>query len=82
MNIGFEGVMADWVANKLTVTGKEDLGVMKERLEAKTKKKVELIYPQPDKDSDEDKMPEENSKTEEEYEKPKEVNNLICTLRS
>ncbi|KAG6642892.1 heavy metal-associated isoprenylated plant protein 3-like [Carya illinoinensis] len=69
---GFEEVKADCVAKQLTVTGKKDPAVMKEMLEEKTKKRVELVSPQPRKDDRADKKPQEKSETEEEYEKPKE----------
>ncbi|KAF5750414.1 heavy-metal-associated domain-containing family protein [Tripterygium wilfordii] len=48
---GVEDVKADSAANKLTVTGKVDPTKIKERLEEKTKKKVEIISPQPKKDA-------------------------------
>ncbi|CAI9760671.1 unnamed protein product [Fraxinus pennsylvanica] len=71
---GVENVKADWGGNKLTVTGKVDPAWLRERVEYKTKKKVELVSPQPKKD---DKKPEEKSdkKPEEkkaEDKKPKE----------
>lgn len=81
MNIGFEEVKADCVAKQLTVTGKKDPAVMKEMLEEKTKKRVELVSPQPREDDRADKKPQEKSETEEEYEKPKEVHTLTCSLQ-
>lgn len=78
-----EGVMtvkADCDAKKLTVTGNVDPTWLRDKVEAKTKKKVELISPQPKKDdaaaaaagggkkSEEKKKPEDSSST-----KPKEV---------
>ncbi|XP_041022919.1 heavy metal-associated isoprenylated plant protein 3-like isoform X2 [Juglans microcarpa x Juglans regia] len=69
---GFEEVKLDCAANKLTVTGKEDPTVMKEMLEKKTKKIVQLVSSQPREDDCGDEKPEEKSETEEEYEKPKE----------
>lgn len=42
---------ADCDANKLTVTGNVDAAALRERVEYKTKKKVELISPQPKKDA-------------------------------
>lgn len=51
----YEGVVdvkTDCGANKVTVTGKVDPAKMKERLEEKTKKKVDLVSPQPKKDGD------------------------------
>lgn len=47
---GVESVKADSASNKLTVTGKVDPTRLKERLEYKTKKKVEIISPQPKKE--------------------------------
>ncbi|XP_022144703.1 heavy metal-associated isoprenylated plant protein 5-like [Momordica charantia] len=75
-----ETVKADCGANKLTVIGKMDVIAVKEKLELKTKKKVELISPQPKKDAAaaaaagekkaDEKKPEEKKAPEE---KPKEV---------
>ncbi|KAD5961817.1 hypothetical protein R6Q59_014638 [Mikania micrantha] len=48
---GVETVRADTAANKLTVTGKVDPTRIKERVEFRTKKKVEIVSPQPKKDS-------------------------------
>lgn len=42
---------ADFESNKLTVTGKVDPTKLKQRVEDKTHKKVELISPQPKKDA-------------------------------
>ncbi|KAL3628482.1 hypothetical protein CASFOL_027528 [Castilleja foliolosa] len=47
---GVEKVKADCESNKLTVTGNVDPTWLRERVEYKTKKKVELISPQPKKD--------------------------------
>lgn len=65
----------------MTVTGKVDPGAIKQRLEEKTKKKVELVSPQPKKDGGGDKKPEEKAEKKEEKKedkkpeekKPKEV---------
>lgn len=48
---GVENVKADSGNNKLTVTGKMDPFWLRERVECKTKKKVELISPQPKKEN-------------------------------
>lgn len=74
-----ESVKADCGANKLTVIGKMDVVAVKQKLELKTKKKVEIISPQPKKDAvaaapaaekkAEEKKPEEKKAPEE---KPKE----------
>lgn len=63
---GVESVKADCATNKLTVLGKVDPSKIKERLEVKTKKKVELVSPQPNKASKEggDKKPEEKKSEE------------------
>ncbi|CAK9182614.1 unnamed protein product, partial [Ilex paraguariensis] len=47
---GVDEVKADSDKNTLTVIGKVDPASVKERLERKTKKKVELVSPQPKKD--------------------------------
>jgi hypothetical protein len=47
---GVEGLKTDCAGNKLTVTGKVDPAKIKARLEEKTKRKVEIISPQPKKD--------------------------------
>ncbi|KAF9665063.1 hypothetical protein SADUNF_Sadunf16G0083100 [Salix dunnii] len=47
---GVESVKTDCAGNKLTVTGKVDPGNIKARVEEKTKKKVEIVSPQPKKD--------------------------------
>ncbi|XP_073042143.1 heavy metal-associated isoprenylated plant protein 3-like [Primulina eburnea] len=47
---GVEKVKADCAANKITVVGKVDPAGLRERVEYKTKKKVELLSPQPKKD--------------------------------
>nr|GEV25796.1 heavy metal-associated domain, HMA [Tanacetum cinerariifolium] len=60
---GVESVNADMAGNKITVTGKVDPAQVKERIEKKTKKKVEIVSPQvkkDDKKSDE-KSPEKKS---------------------
>lgn len=78
---GVEDVKVDRAGNKLTVTGKVDPAMIKEKLEEKTKKKVEIVSPQPKKDGGGgggDKKPEEKpeKKTEDkkaEDKKPKET---------
>ncbi|KAG7964388.1 hypothetical protein I3843_09G167800 [Carya illinoinensis] len=68
---GVEDVKTDCAANKLTVTGKADPAAIKERLEEKTKKKVELVSPQPKKDGGGEKKPEEKSEKKEEKKEEK-----------
>lgn len=78
---GVEDVKTDCGANKLTVTGKVDPAKIKERLEEKTKKKVDIVSapPPPKKDADAaasggDKKPDDKpeKKPEEKKEEPKE----------
>ncbi|KAA8518719.1 hypothetical protein F0562_016507 [Nyssa sinensis] len=59
---GVESVKADTASNKLTVTGKVDPAKVREKVEEKIKKKVELVSPQPKKDAGgADKKPDEKS---------------------
>lgn len=62
---------ADPSSNKLTVTGKVDPAVIKTKLEQKTKKKIEIVSPQPKKEGGGDKKPDEKTekKTDEKAEK-------------
>ncbi|KAK4396391.1 Heavy metal-associated isoprenylated plant protein 5 [Sesamum angolense] len=87
---GVEKVKADCAANKLTVTGNADPAWLRERVEYKTKKKVELVSPQPKKDAGAgDKKADEKSsdkKAEEkkaEDKKPKEpvVSTVVMKIR-
>jgi len=48
---GVETVKVDTAGNKVTVTGNVDPTRIKERVEFKTKKKVEIVSPQPKKDA-------------------------------
>ncbi|KAK3001146.1 hypothetical protein RJ639_021071 [Escallonia herrerae] len=75
---GVEDVQADSANNKLTVKGNVDPAWLRESLEKKTKKKVELVSPQPKKDggggdkkSDDksEKKPADGKKTDEKPEK-------------
>lgn len=75
---GVEEVKGDFSSGKLTVTGNVDPSKLREKVEEKTKKKVEVISPAPKKDGGEKKSeekkpekPAEEKKTEEK--KPKEV---------
>lgn len=72
---------ADTPGNKLMVTGKVDPTRIKERVEYKTKKKVEILSPQPKKDGGGggDKKPDEKppEKKPADDKKPKEVLKLI-----
>ncbi|CAN1179516.1 Heavy metal-associated isoprenylated plant protein 6 [Linum perenne] len=66
---GVEDARIDFASNKLTVTGKVDLGKVKARVEEKIKKSVEIISPQPKKEGGgapaADKEEEEKPATEE-----------------
>lgn len=86
IDAGVEDVKADISNNKLTVIGKVDPTEVRDKLAEKTKKKVELVSPQPKKDAGAgDKKPEEKSekkadekKTEDK--KPKEVNQFSVLI--
>ncbi|KAK8955632.1 Heavy metal-associated isoprenylated plant protein 26 [Platanthera guangdongensis] len=56
---GVEGVTTDMASNKLTVIGKVDAWKLRERVETKTRKKVEFLSPAnpPKKSADGDKKP-------------------------
>ena len=84
---GVQSVKAEFEGNKLMVIGEKiDASKLREKLSNKTKKKVDLISPQPKKEKD--SKPKENNdgnqtftsnnksdkKTEENKNKPKEVN--------
>ncbi|KAL6534151.1 hypothetical protein OROHE_013076 [Orobanche hederae] len=85
---GVQKVKADCTANKLTVTGNLDPSWLRERVEYKTKKKVELSSPQPKKDGGSDKKPAEkpDKKAEEKKaddKKPKEdaVSTVVIKIK-
>ncbi|CAJ1892608.1 unnamed protein product [Sphenostylis stenocarpa] len=68
---GVEDVKADLLGNKLTVIGKVDPALVRDKLADKTKKKVEIISPQPKKESAVGgKPPEKNTKEETTEKKP------------
>lgn len=77
VNAGVDDVKIDAAGNKLTVTGKVDPAKLRQRVEDKTHKRVELVSPQPKKDGGaaSDKKPEEKKKGEDKKEKPVEVCN-------
>ncbi|XP_039066107.1 heavy metal-associated isoprenylated plant protein 5-like isoform X2 [Hibiscus syriacus] len=82
---GVEDVETDYGANKLTVIGKIDPAKIRERLAEKTKKKVDLISPQPKKDvAAGDKKPEAEKKTEEKKEgkKPSKESTVVLKIRT
>ncbi|XP_062117324.1 heavy metal-associated isoprenylated plant protein 6-like [Humulus lupulus] len=73
---GIDKVTADIGANKLTVIGKVDPVAVKEKVEQKINKKVELVSPLPKKDAGGDKKPAEAKPAEKkpaEDKKPAEV---------
>ncbi|KAI3917160.1 hypothetical protein MKX01_003609 [Papaver californicum] len=84
----FEGVekcSADSTSNKITVIGKVDPVKLRENVESKTKKKVELLSPIPKKDDKnggggDKKKPEEAKKPEEK--KPKEPQVVTVVLKT
>ncbi|KAL4346715.1 hypothetical protein GQ457_17G010640 [Hibiscus cannabinus] len=82
---GVEDVKTDSGANKLTVIGKIDPSKIRERLAEKTKKKVDLISPQPKKDAVPaaaagDKKPEAEKKPEEK--KPPKESAVVLKIRT
>lgn len=97
-NEGVEKVTTDSANNKITVTGTLEPERLRERVEFKTKKKVELVSPQPKQDDKKpdakpekkaDDKPEKKAedkpekKAEEKVEKkPKEVFSKLLTLFS
>ncbi|KAI3955631.1 hypothetical protein MKW92_047959 [Papaver armeniacum] len=82
----FEGVekcSADSTSNKITVIGKVDPVKLRENVESKTKKKVELLSPIPkkeDKNGGDKKKPEEAKKPDEK--KPKEPQVITVVLKT
>lgn len=84
---GVEEVKGDFSSGKLTVTGNVDPSKLREKVEEKTKKKVEVISPAPKKDGGEKKSeekkpekPAEEKKTEEK--KPKETPVTTVVLKT
>lgn len=81
---GVESVNADIDGDKLTVTGKVDPTSVKERVERKTHKKVEIVSPQPKKDDKKggDKSPEKKSDEKKtDVKKPKEIQSSMVMLK-
>ncbi|XP_014495485.1 heavy metal-associated isoprenylated plant protein 6 [Vigna radiata var. radiata] len=68
---GVEDVKADLLGNKLTVIGKVDSAVVRDKLADKTRKKVEIISPQPKKDSGAASKPPEKKVEEKKTEEKK-----------
>ncbi|XP_051131820.1 heavy metal-associated isoprenylated plant protein 6-like isoform X2 [Andrographis paniculata] len=67
---GVEKVKADCSANTLTVTGNVDPAWLRERVEYKTKKKVELVSPQPKKEAAGEKKPDDKADKKADEKKP------------
>ncbi|XP_071690623.1 heavy metal-associated isoprenylated plant protein 3 [Rutidosis leptorrhynchoides] len=86
---GVQSVNADIEGNKLTVIGQVDPTVVKERVEHKTKKKVEIVSPQPKKDGEKgDKKGDDHKPTEKKIDdkkadakKPKEVQSTMVVMK-
>ncbi|KAK7345523.1 hypothetical protein VNO77_16127 [Canavalia gladiata] len=72
---GVETVKADLSANKVTVTGKMDAAKLRDKLAEKTKKKVEIISPQPKKDAAAGEKPPEKKPDEKKPEDKKPAEN-------
>lgn len=70
---------SEFQANKLTVVGNVDPTQLKDKLAAKTKKKVDLISPQPKKDNKDDAKKNQPEKANDDNKKPKEVC-VVCSL--
>uniref|UniRef100_A0A2P2KGT1 HMA domain-containing protein n=1 Tax=Rhizophora mucronata TaxID=61149 RepID=A0A2P2KGT1_RHIMU len=86
---GVEDVKVDTAGNKLTVTGKVDPTTVKSRVEGKTKKKVDIVSPQPKKDAGgdkksdakSDKKPEEKKEDKKEEKKPPKESTVVLKIR-
>lgn len=88
---GVENVRADCASNKLTVMGNVDASWLREKVEQKTKKKVELLSPQPKKDSGgggdknaddkADKKPDDKKKDEPKKPKEPQVSTVVLKIR-
>ncbi|CAH1452047.1 unnamed protein product [Lactuca virosa] len=76
---GVETVKADYMSNKLTITGKVNLMYIKERVEYKTKKKVEIISPKPKKDEGDEKKADDKQASNDQ--KPKEAQSTTVLLK-
>uniref|UniRef100_A0A6N2NEN8 HMA domain-containing protein n=1 Tax=Salix viminalis TaxID=40686 RepID=A0A6N2NEN8_SALVM len=87
---GVESVKTDCAGNKLTVTGKVDPANIQARVEEKTRKKVEIVSPQPKKDGGAaagggDKKPDDKSEKkpekQKEAEKPPQESTAVLKIR-
>nr|XP_043609831.1 heavy metal-associated isoprenylated plant protein 6-like [Erigeron canadensis] len=77
---GVEAVNVDIEGNKITVTGKVDPSKIKEQVEKKAHKKVEIVSPQPKKDG-EKKVEDKKEDKKAEDKKPKEVQSSMIVLK-
>lgn len=81
--IGVEAVKAEVASNKITIVGAVDPSKIREKLDKKTKKKIDLISPQPKKDN-KDKEPKQDNKPKDhkspDDKKPKEVAHFFFFL--
>ncbi|KAL3536241.1 hypothetical protein ACH5RR_004702 [Cinchona calisaya] len=87
---GVEDVKADCSSNKLTVKGNVDPSWLREKVEQKTKKKVELVQPQPKKeggggggDEKKDAVKKSDVKKHDDAQKPKQpqVSTVVLKIR-
>nr|GEU78530.1 heavy metal-associated domain, HMA [Tanacetum cinerariifolium] len=80
---GVESVNVDMAGNKIMITGKVDPARVKERIEKKTKKKVEMVSPQVKKDDKkyDEKSPDKKSDDKKaDAKKPKEIQTSTVDL--
>ncbi|KAL8204923.1 hypothetical protein R6Q57_010546 [Mikania cordata] len=78
---GVETVDVDIAGNKVTVTGNVDPAAIKERIERKTKKKVEIISPQLKKDVGDKPSEKKSGDTKADAKKPKEIQSSAVVLK-
>ncbi|BFG34497.1 hypothetical protein CerSpe_207710 [Prunus speciosa] len=78
---GVESVKSEFQANKLTVVGNVDPTQLKDKLAAKTKKKVDLVSPQPKKDNKDDAKKNQPEKANDDNKKPKEAPVTTAVLK-
>ncbi|KAI5561027.1 hypothetical protein BDE02_16G085400 [Populus trichocarpa] len=87
---GVESVKTDCAGNKLTVTGKVDPAKIKARVEERTKKRVEIVSPQPKKDGGAaagggdkkaDEKSEKKPEKQKEAEKPPQESTVVLKIR-
>lgn len=82
---GVEAVSTDMASNKLTVVGDLDPLKIRERLESKTRKKVDLLSPAPKPDPEPNKKPQpgpkDQKKPEEKKPKPPASSTVVLKIR-